>query len=109
MELQLQLQIQKRILGLPKEIQTIIYEYNAEHRLYTRKLNRELIKIIYPPCRVCRTPFKNELCGLDYFIIHKYKIYSHWCDINCFDEDHDSRTKLKCLEAVDRYMRERIK
>lgn len=99
--------LQKRIQGLPKELQTAIYEYNPAHRLYTRALNRELKALIYPNCRVCHTPFKNEFCGLDYFIIHKYKIFGHWCDINCFDKDLDVQTKLKCLAAVDQYMRER--
>ena len=101
------MEIQQRIQGLPKEIQTVIYEYNPEHRHYTRELHRELRDIIYPPCRVCHSPFKNEFCGLDYFIIHKYKIYSHWCDINCFDKDKNTRLKLKCLVAVNKYMKER--
>jgi hypothetical protein len=98
--------LQKRIKSLPKELQSFIHEFNPEHRVYTRELNRELKQLIYPPCRVCRTPFKNEFCGIDYFIIYKYKIYSHWCDINCFHNDPDSPTKLKCLTAVDRYMRD---
>ena len=100
-------QLQKRIHTLPKELQLAIYEFNPEHRLYTRELNREFRELIYPPCRVCHTPFKNEFCGIDYFIIYKYKIYSHWCDINCFHADRNLPVKLKCLEAVDHYMRER--
>ena len=102
------MELQKRICGLPKELQNVIYEYNPEHRLYTKKLHREFREIIFPPCKVCHTPFKNEFCGLDYFIIYKYKIYSHWCDINCFDKDKDAEVKLKCLKAVDQYMREKI-
>lgn len=101
------MELKHRIQGLPKEIQTVIYEFNPEHRFYTRKLHQELIGIIYPPCRVCFTPFKNDFCGLDYFIIQKYKISSHWCDINCFDKDTDTKTKVKCLKAVDKYMKER--
>ena len=99
--------LQKRIQGLPKELQTFIYEFNPEHRYYTQELNRELKKMIYPPCRVCNSPYKNEFCVVDYFIIYKYKMYSHWCDINCFDKDLDVQTKVKCLTAVDHYMRER--
>ena len=99
--------IQKRIQGLPKELQTFIYEYNPEHRYYTRELHRELMALIYPACRVCFAPFKNEFCCLDYFVIYKYKIYSHWCDINCFHQDTDSYVKVKCLAAVDKYMKER--
>ena len=101
------MEIQERIKELPKEIQTRIDEYNPTHRIYTRELHREFKGLIYPPCRVCRKPFTNELCGIDYFIIRKYNIYSHWCDINCFDKDLDLHTKLKCLKAVDTYMRER--
>jgi hypothetical protein len=101
------MELQKRIRGLPKELQTVIYEFNPEHRYYTQELNRELISLIYPPCRVCHSPYKNEFCVVDYFIIYKYKMYSHWCDINCFDKELDLQTKLKCLKAVDHYMRER--
>jgi len=98
--------LQKKIQCLPKELQVMIYEFNPEHRRYTRELYRELRELIYPPCRVCLTPFKNEFCGLDYFIIHKYQIFSHWCDIQCFEEDLDIQNKLKCLTAVDEYMRD---
>jgi hypothetical protein len=91
------MELQERIQNLPKEIQNMIYECNPEHRIYTREMNREFKGLIYPPCRVCRSPFKNEFCGIDYFIIYKYKLYSHWCDINCFQNDTDSHIKLKCL------------
>ena len=99
--------IQQRIQALSKELQIFIYEFNPEHRYFTKELHRELNRIIYPPCRVCLMPFKNEFCGLDYFIIRNYKIYGHWCDINCFDKDTDTQTKVKCLKAVDQYMKER--
>jgi hypothetical protein len=81
------MELYHRIQRLPIELQHVIYEYNPEHRKYTRELHREFREILYPPCRVCHAPFKNEFCGLDYFIIYKYKIYTHWCDINCFDKD----------------------
>ena len=97
------MEIQQRIQGLPKELQTYIYEYNPEHRYYRKKLNTEFINIIYPPCKMCNTPFNSEFCIVDYFISQKYNIYCHWCTIDCFHEDPDSTIKLKCLTAIENY------
>jgi hypothetical protein len=93
-----------RLNQLPDSLQIHISEYNPEHRPLTRELKNELFSIIYTPCRVCDAPFNCEFSPTDYFILKKYKLKCHWCSLDCFREDPDTQTKIRCLHAVEEYM-----
>jgi len=99
--------IAKRIQLLPKEVQILIGEYNPEHRILTKQLKKEYFTMIYKECRICHAPFELEFCPIDYFIIRKYKINSHWCTIDCFQLDKDKKEKRKCLSAFKDYFQEK--
>lgn len=97
--------MEQRIQLLPQALQLLISEYNVDHRVQFRKVNQEFMDTVYVPCRICHAPFNREFCSVDYFIIQKYKLSCHWCDINCFHQDTDADIKLKCLTAVEEYMK----
>lgn len=97
----------ERIQLLPKEVQILIGEYNPEHRNLTKQLKKEYFTMIYRECRICHAPFNLEFCPIDYFIIRKYKITSHWCTIDCFQIDKDKKEKKKCLSSFKDYFQEK--
>jgi hypothetical protein len=97
------MKLEERISLLPKCIQIHISEFNVEHRTLTQQLKQELFSIIYPLCRMCSAPFEKDFCTIDFFIIRKYHLYCHWCDMECFEKDSDRELKLKCLKAVKEY------
>jgi len=92
-----------RIQFLPKEIQILIGEYNATHRIHTQQVKQEYFKMIYSICRSCHAPFDKEFCPIDYFIIRKYRLTCHWCSMDCFHLDKDKAEKIRCLSAVKDY------
>lgn len=100
-------QMKERIQSLPKEIQILIGEYNAEHRMHTKQLKQEFFNMIYSVCRSCHTPFDKEFCPIDYFIIRKYALTCHWCSVDCFHLDKNKKEKIKCLSAVKDYFAEK--
>lgn len=101
--------MEKRIQLLPKVLQDLISEYNVHHRKNMRTVLQEYLNMIYTPCRMCQAPFDAEFCPIDYFIIHKFNLYCHWCSVDCFHEDQDAELKLKCLTVVDDYVKKKDK
>ena len=96
--------LKERISVLPLSIQILISEFNVDHRPLFREVVQEYFKLIYPSCRICSAPFDKPFCTIDFFIIQKYKLDCHWCNINCFEQETDQDLKLKCLKAVQDYI-----
>ena len=99
----LTMDLKERISCLPLSIQILISEFNVEHRVFFRNIIREYFELIYPLCRMCSAPFDKPFCTIDFFIIQKYKLNCHWCNIACFEKEPDQDLKLKCLKAVEEY------
>ena len=99
----LTMDLKERISCLPLSIQILISEFNVEHRVFFRNVIREYFELIYPLCRMCSAPFDKDFCTIDFFIIQKYKLNCHWCNITCFEKEPDRELKLKCLKAVEEY------
>ena len=99
--------LSERIQLLPPEVQILIGEYNPEHRILTQRIKKEYFTMIYTLCRICSAPFDEEFRPIDYFIIRKYELTSHWCSIDCFHLDEDKEEKIKCLTAFKDYFQEK--
>lgn len=90
---------------LPQEVQTLIGEFNVEHREQMRRIFQELRGIIYNPCRTCRLPYPPEIFySVDYFIAQKYRIRHTWCCDPCFDRDPDEVLKNHYLTSIKDYL-----